>query len=196
MEVELTRYDYIEYKPRYSSKPYIYFGVGPCEEQPGGVDVVDDDAQAGRRGEGSEPGKDMFGSGQNIKSLISAWESMEEGGEEGKLTLPGGLEEGRGRRKSQKFLDICNKFGGLGVQTEGRTDKQLGKFGNICSFTDVASTLLGPFYEGSRVIGGSYGLGRPKGRGPRSCRGSHQLEAGEVGEAEISSTDGDGQVYS
>ena len=46
LEVELPRYDYIEYKPRYSSKPYIYFGVGPCEEQPGGVDVVDDDAQA------------------------------------------------------------------------------------------------------------------------------------------------------
>ena len=151
LEVELPRYDYIEYKPRYSSKPYIYFGVGPCEEQPGGVDDVQGmahSAQAGRRGDESGPGKDMFGSGQKIKSLIAAWESMEEGGEEGKLTLPGGLEDGRGRRKSQKFVDICSKFGGLGVQTEGRTDKQLGKFKNPCSFTDVASTLLGPFCWG------------------------------------------------
>ena len=149
--VELPIYDYIEYKPRYSSKPYIYFGVGPCEEQPGGVDDVQGmahSAQAGRRGDERGPGKDMFGSGQKIMNLIAAWESMEEGGEEGKLTLPGGLEEGRGRRKSQKFVDICSKFGGLGVQTEGRTDKRLRKFNNPCSFADVASTLLGPFYGG------------------------------------------------
>ena len=37
IEIQLPRYEYIDYKPRYSSKPYIYFRVGPCEEEPEGA---------------------------------------------------------------------------------------------------------------------------------------------------------------
>ena len=139
-------YKYIEYKPRYSTKPYIRFGVGPCEEQPGGVD--DQGVQAGRRVEEVVPGdrEEQFNPG-NVRNLIASWEDMEVGGGGGgMLSLPGGKEEEGGRRKSKAFMDLCERFGGLGDQTEGRTDKLEVNLAKQCSFSDMANTLLGPHF--------------------------------------------------
>ena len=148
LEIELPVYEYIEYKPRYSTKPYIRFGVGPCEEQPGGVDGQG--VQAGRREDEIVPGdgEEMFSSG-SVRNLIASWEEMElGGGGGGVISILGGKEEEGGRRKSKTFTDLCEKFGGLGDKTEGRTDKLEVNLTKQCSFGDVASTLLGPHFVG------------------------------------------------
>ena len=92
LEFELPIYEYIEYKPRYSTKPYIRFGVGPCEVQPGGVGGQG--VQAGRSEEEDVPGygDEMFSSG-SVRNLIASWEEMEqEGGGGGMLSIQGGKE--------------------------------------------------------------------------------------------------------
>ena len=53
-----------------------------------------------------------------------------------------------GRRKSQAFRDICEKFGGLGGGPEYQTDRPEVSEVKICSFSDMASKLLGPNYGG------------------------------------------------
>ena len=148
LEVNLPYYEYEEYKPRFSSKPYIFFGVGPCEEEPeGGGGRVQADRQDEEDGPG---GNDEEFVQTNVRNLISAWETLElGGGEEDELTLPGGQEDrGGGRRKSQAFRDICKRFGGLGDGPSDQTDRQEVSFVKTCSFSDVASKLLGPHFGG------------------------------------------------
>ena len=106
--------------------------------------------QAGRSEEEDVPGygDEMFSSG-SVRNLIASWEEMEqEGGGGGMLSIPGGKEEEGGRRKSKAFMDLCEKFGGLGDKKEGRTDKLEVNLAKQCSFSDVASTLLGPHFVG------------------------------------------------
>jgi len=90
----------------------------------------------------------MFSSG-SVRNLIASWEEMElGGGGGGGISILGGKEEEGGRRKSKAFTDLCEKFGGLGDKTEGRTDKLEVNLTKQCSFGDVASTLLGPHFVG------------------------------------------------
>ena len=127
IEVNLPKYVYKEYKPRYSGKPCTIFGVytngdiilkqEKCRE-PGGVGGQDVggrysysyscSSQAGRSEEELEPGEGRKEEVGSLQPLISAWESrMEEGGGTGQmLALPGGKEEGRGRRMRKEFREL------------------------------------------------------------------------------------------
>ena len=83
-----------------------------------------------------------------VTEMISTWESLEkEGGEEEELSRPGGsYKEGGGRRTSQRFQSLCDMFNELGGTSEEMTDKPDVRLSSrdACSFSSVASTLLGP----------------------------------------------------
>ena len=101
-------------------------------------------AQAGRSGGGLAIDRDERFHSMTVTEMISSWEEMEEGGDGRRMSLPIGMEEEGGRRrKSQKFQNLCNIFEVLDEQRDGQTDKHSV---GLSSFSDVASTLLGPSF--------------------------------------------------
>ena len=104
--------------------------------------------QAWRGGGEQVPGRGGCFPSITVTEMISTWESLEkEGGEEEELSRPGGsYKEGGGRRTSQRFQSLCDMFTELGGKSEKLTDKPDVRLASrdTCSFSSVASTLLGP----------------------------------------------------
>ena len=102
--------------------------------------------QAGRRGEGGGViGTEKEAFKKDVSVLISSWEQLNAGGGGGAMELEvaiGG--SGGGRKKSQEFRDLCQKFDGRKEEGVGKdASMRSGKILN-CSFANVASTSPGP----------------------------------------------------
>jgi hypothetical protein len=116
IEPVLPEYEYVEYKPRTSAKEFTISKYSTTTTQPGGEEKYktageDGTEQSDRRGEGVDTGSVDSFQRREVSNLISEWESRAGGGDGmEKLELPEESIHGRGRRMSQEFKQIRQKF--------------------------------------------------------------------------------------
>ena len=89
LEPDLPDYNYVEYKPRPSTRKFTISKYSTCSTKPGGEDKNNDDTggedeanQSGRRGEEVCTGSLYSFQKTEVSSLISEWENRARGGEE------------------------------------------------------------------------------------------------------------------